>query len=122
MRIRNSNIERPNIRRKDTGSAATPAVLALIIVIMVVATVYVFVAKLWAPPAAITAVGADIDHQYMLTLYVTGVVFILSQLGLAYAIFRFRDQGQKAHFTRGNNTMEVVWTTATIVLFLGLGL
>jgi cytochrome c oxidase subunit II len=49
-------------------------------------------------------------------------VFILSQLGLAYAIFRFRDQGQKAHFTRGNNTMEVVWTTATIVLFLGLGL
>jgi cytochrome c oxidase subunit 2 len=127
MRIRKSNIERPftgrpNSRRKDNGSAVTPALLALSIVIMVVVTVYVFVAKLWAPPAPITAVGVDIDHQYMLTLYVTGVVFILSQLGLAYAIFRFRDQGQKAHFTRGNNTMEVVWTTATIVLFLGLGL
>ena len=127
MRIRKSITERPftrrpNSRRKDSGSALTPALLALFIVIMVVATVYVFVAKLWAPPAPITAVGVDIDHQYMLTLYVTGVVFILSQLGLAYAIFRFRDRGQKAHFTRGNNTMEVVWTTATIVLFLGLGL
>lgn len=115
-------IRKPSTRHKESGSAATAAVLALIIVIMVVATVYVFVAKLWAPPAPITAVGVDIDHQYMLTLYVTGVVFILSQLGLAYAIFRFRDRGQKAHFTRGNNTMEVVWTTATIVLFLGLGL
>lgn len=122
MRIRKSNIERPGTRHKESGSAATPALLALFITIMVVATVYVFVAKLWAPPAPITAVGVDIDHQYMLTLYVTGVVFILSQLGLAYAIFRFRDRGQKAHFTRGNNTMEVVWTTATIVLFLGLGL
>jgi cytochrome c oxidase subunit 2 len=122
MRIRKLNIGQPSIRKKDRGSAATPAVLALLIVIMVVVTVYVFVAKLWAPPAPITAGGVDIDHQYMLTLYVTGVVFILSQLGLAYAIFRFRDRGQKAHFTRGNNTMEVVWTTATIVLFLGLGL
>jgi len=122
MRIGKPNIGQPYTRHKDRGSAVAPAVLALLIVIMVVITVYVFVAKLWAPPAPITAVGVDIDHQYMLTLYVTGVVFILSQLGLAYAIFRFRDRGQKAHFTRGNNTMEVVWTTATIVLFLGLGL
>ncbi len=53
---------------------------------------------------------------------VTGTVFILSQLGLAYAIFRFRDRGQRAKYTHGNNTMEVVWTTATVILFVGLGL
>ena len=29
-------------------------------------------------------------------------MFVLSQLGLAYAVFRFRDRGQRAHFTRGN--------------------
>ena len=50
------------------------------------------------------------------------MVFILSQLGLAYAVLRFRDHGQRAHFSRGNNTMEFVWTTATIILFLGLGI
>jgi cytochrome c oxidase subunit 2 len=119
MRIRN-----PNTRRKDSGSAATAAILALIIVVMVVTTVYIFLSRpVWSvPPPPITSVGVDIDHQYDLTLYVTGTVFILSQLGLAYAIFRFRDRGQKAHFTRGNNTMELVWTTATIILFLGLGI
>jgi cytochrome c oxidase subunit 2 len=110
------------IRKRASGSAATPAVLSLLLVTLVVITVYVFVSGTYAPPPAITAVGHAIDHQYDLTLGVVATVFILSQLGLAFAIFRFRDHGQKAHFTRGNNTMEVIWTTATVILFVGLGL
>jgi cytochrome c oxidase subunit II len=110
------------IRKRASGSAATPAVLSLLLVILVAVTVYYFASGMYAPPPAITAVGAAIDHQYDLTLTVVATVFILSQLGLAFAIFRFRDHGQKAHFTRGNNTMEVIWTAATIILFVGLGL
>jgi cytochrome c oxidase subunit 2 len=111
-------------RNSMSGSAATAAMLAALIVIMVAVTVYVFVANPFPsrPPATITSVGLLVDQQYFLTLCVTGVVFILSQVGLAYAIWRFRDRGQTAHFTRGSNTLEMIWTTATIVLFLGLGL
>jgi len=109
-------------RKRNSGSAATAAMLSLFLVIMVAVTVYVFASGKYAPPAAITSVGALVDQQYALTLWVTGIVFILSQIGLAFAIWRFRDHGQPAHFTRGNNTMEVIWTTATIVLFLGIGL
>lgn len=110
------------IRKRTSGSAATPALLSLLLIILVAVTVYVFAAGTYAPPAAITSVGKGVDHQYDMTLAVVATVFILSQLGLAFAIFRFRDRGQKAHFTRGNNTMEVIWTSATIVLFVGLGL
>jgi len=110
------------MRKRNAGSAAPAAMLALLIVILVVVTVYYFGVEAYRPPAPITAVGKAVDHQYELTLYVTATVFILSQLGLALAIWRFRDHGQKAHFTRGNNTMEVLWTSATIILFLGLGL
>jgi len=110
------------IRKRESGSAATPAILALLIVILVVVTVYVFASALYPAPAPITAVGRAVDHQYDLTLYVTATVFILSQLGLAFAIFRFRDRGQQVQFTRGSNTLEVLWTSATIILFLGLGL
>jgi cytochrome c oxidase subunit II len=119
-----ARVMRLSNRNRISGSAAPAAMLAALIVIMVVVTVYVFVANPFPsrPPAAITSVGLLVDHQYFLTLCVTGTVFILSQLGLAYAIWRFRDRGQNAHFTRGNNTMEMIWTTATIVLFLGLGL
>src|ERR1700735_3819115 len=109
-------------RNSSSGSAATAALLATFIVIMVVLTVYVFAKNLYSPPATITMVGAAVDHQYLWTLWFTGPVFILSQLGLAYAIWRFRDRGQTVHFTRGNNTLEMIWTTATIILFLGLGL
>ena len=49
---------------------------------MVVATVYVFAANLYPAPPAITAIGEMIDRQYDMTLWVTGIVFILSQLGL----------------------------------------
>lgn len=112
------------IRKHNNGSAATAALLSLLIVTLVVVTVYIFVARpSWSiPPAPITTVGAAVDHQYQLTLYVAGAVFILSQLGLAFAVFRFRDRGQRVHFSRGNNTMEYLWTSATIILFLGLGI
>jgi cytochrome c oxidase subunit 2 len=110
------------IRKHNSGSVATPALLSLLLVILVVVTVYVFAAGTYAPPKAITSVGEAIDHQYDMTLAVVATVFILSQLGLAFAIFRFRDRGQKVHFTRGNSTMEVIWTSATIILFVGLGL
>jgi cytochrome c oxidase subunit 2 len=109
-------------KKSDRGSAATAGLLSLLIVTLVVVTVYIFVSRLWEAPPSITSVGNEIDHQYDLTLIVTGTVFILSQLGLAYAIFRFRDRGQRAKYTHGNNTMEVVWTSATVILFVGLGL
>jgi cytochrome c oxidase subunit II len=108
-------------RKRERGSAITPAILALLLVILVVVTVYVFAADLYPAPTPINSVGKAVDHQYDLTLYVTGAVFILSQLGLAYAIFRFRDRGGRANFSKGNDIMEILWTTATIILFLGLG-
>ncbi len=108
--------------KRSRGSAAAAAILSLLLVILVVVTVYIFVADKFPAPPAITEVGRQIDHQYNLTLIVTGVVFILSQLGLALFVFRYRDRGQKAHFSRGNNTLEILWTSATVILFVGLGI
>ena len=109
-------------RAGNKGSAATAGLLSLLIAIMVAATVYVFAANLYPAPPSITANGVLIDRQYDLTLYMTAVVFILSQLGLAYAIFRFRDHGQRATFTRGSNALEMLWTSATIIVFIGVGI
>lgn len=109
-------------RKHERGSAVTAALLSLALVILVVVTVWCFREPAWRPPAPITEIGKAVDHQYDLTLAVTATVFILSQLGLALAVFIFRDKGTRAHFTRGNNTMEFLWTSATIILFLGLGI
>jgi cytochrome c oxidase subunit II len=98
--------------------------MALFITAFTFITVYLFVVHdvwRWFPPA-ITAFGLQIDEQFHRTLWITGVVFVLAQLGLAWAVFRFRDTGQKATFFEGNTTMEFAWTLATIVMFVGLGL
>ena len=109
-------------RRPEHGSTIVALSFAVFLLLMTVVTVYIFMAKIWWFPPAITALGHEIDAQFERTFIITGIVFVLAQLGLALAIFRFRDRGQKATYFEGNNTMEIAWTLATVVLFVGLGL
>jgi cytochrome c oxidase subunit 2 len=51
---------------------------------------------------------------------VTGIIFVLAQFALGWAIFRYRDKGRRAHYSHGNNKWEVVWTSATAILFVGI--
>ena len=55
---------------------------------------------------------------------ITGIIFILAQVGLAWVIFRYRSRGrgQRASHFEGNAGMEIIWTLATLILFVGLGL
>ena len=106
----------------EIGSATIAFFFSLILVVFTAITVYLFAAKVWWFPPAITSFGTQIDSQFHRTLVLTGVVFCLAQLGLAWVIFRSRDHGQKVTFFEGNATMEFIWTLATVVLFVGLGL
>jgi len=108
-------------KRQCAGSAATAALLALILLILVGSTLYIFIKKVWWFPVSITTLGNEIDHQFALTLLITGIVFVLSQVGLAWVIWQYRERGRAVKFSRGNNTMEVIWTLATFVMFVGLG-
>jgi cytochrome c oxidase subunit II len=112
-------------KRGEAGSTAVALIFALFIVVLTVVTVYLFVwTAPWNPgfPATITAFGALVDAQYHRTLIITGVVFVLAQLGLAWAVWKFRDQGQRVTYFEGHTGMEMVWTLATLVLFVGLGI
>jgi len=112
---------KPHANTGTRGSAAPALLLFISLIVFVGITVYLFATGYYAPPPPITAVGLQVDHQYALTLYATGAVFILAQLGLGFAVFRFRDRGKPAHFTRGHVGLEIAWTLATATVFLGLG-
>lgn len=107
-------------RQHDRGSATAAFLLALVLTLLVAATVWAFAAHIFPAPPPITATAVLVDQQYARTLYVAGVVFVLSQLGLAFAVFRFRDRGAPARFSRGNVALEILWTSVTLVVFVGL--
>ncbi|MGH9673988.1 MAG: cytochrome c oxidase subunit II [Bryobacteraceae bacterium] len=93
--------------------------LAPIVWIFAVVIVVVFAAKLWWFPPAISEHGRSYDDQFFITMVVTGVIFLLAQVALGYVIFRFRDRGRRANYTEGNNKLEVLWTSAAAILFIG---
>lgn len=92
-----------------------PVLWALTLII-----VYFFAAKTWWFPPPINQHGLAYDAQFMRTLVVVGIIFFLAQVTLGYAIVKYRQNGGRARYSHGNNTLEKIWTTATAVLFLGL--
>jgi cytochrome c oxidase subunit II len=99
-------------------------VIAVIVTLLTVVFVAVFWAHVWWLPVDISTHGAAIDHQFVLTLVITGIIFILAQLGLALFVWKYRDQGdgRKVIYSHGNNKMEATWTIAAAILFIGLNL
>ncbi len=92
--------------------------LALVVCIFTVVACLLFTRE-WFPDA-ISLHAQSYDTQFHLTLLITGIIFVLAQLALGYAIVRYRDRGQRVVFSRGSNRLEVLWTSATAVLFIGL--
>jgi cytochrome c oxidase subunit II len=109
------------MKDRQKGSTLPAMLFALVILILVVHVVLIFAFRQYAPPPPITDNAREIDHQFHLTLWLTGVLFVLAQLGLAFAVFRFRDRGRPARFFPGNNAVEIFWTSLAVILFLGLG-
>jgi cytochrome c oxidase subunit 2 len=82
-----------------------------------------FFTQWWWLPEPITEHARLVDSQFNLTLIGTGVIFILAQAALGYAVWKFgRVRTGPADYVHGNDRWEFLWTTATAVLFVGLTL
>jgi cytochrome c oxidase subunit 2 len=76
----------------------------------------------WLPPAPVSTFGARIDQMYYFILWITGIIFVLTESALIYFSIRYRRQdGKKAYYTHGNTRIEIIWTTipALILLYMG---
>lgn len=72
----------------------------------------------WAPPTATTG-GEKVDTLLNFIFGLTLVVFILTQAVYVFYLIRYRKRpGHKAHYSHGNNTLELVWTAIPTAIFL----
>src|SRR5258708_1188834 len=76
----------------------------------------------WLPAKASTFTG-PIDGLFLAILIITGIAFVLVEVGLIWFIVKYRARpGRKAFYTHGNARAEVIWTTIPAVTMVALGL
>ncbi len=94
--------------------------LAVLIGVMTLLSVWMFTNGKWWFPASISEHGPAYDQQFILTIIVVGVSFVAAQLGLAYAVWKFRDTGggERATYTHGNNRVEIAGVIFTTIVFV----
>lgn len=99
------------------------ALLCIIWLITFVST-YFFAAKTWWLPKGVATAAAGIDRQFTVTYLLMGIVFVLAQCALGYLVWKYRETGgdRKVIYSHGNTKLEVLWTTLTAILFIGLNL
>jgi cytochrome c oxidase subunit 2 len=62
-------------------------------------------------PENIGTYGRDVDHLYVIILWIVTVAFVVTESLLVYFLFRFRARpGGKAVYTHGNHRLELIWT------------
>ena len=99
-------------------------VLAVIIWIITLLSVYLFLGGKWWFPAAISNHAPALDRQFLITIVVVGISFTAAQVGLGWMIWKYRDTGKKDDrgvYSHGSNKLEVIWTVVTAVIFITLG-
>ncbi len=95
--------------------------LALMIWVITLGTVILFVGRFWWFPEAISEHGPSIDRQFLLTLTIIGIAFVLAQTTLGVFIVRYRQRREgRASYWHGSPRLEALWTTVTAVVFLSL--
>jgi cytochrome c oxidase subunit II len=79
-------------------------------------------------PENVSTFGDKIDSLFYIILWITGIALVLVQATLVWFVIRYRRKGPgKAHYTHGNDRLELIWTaipTAILVVlaFLSQGI
>lgn len=96
--------------------------LAVAIWLVTLLTVVLFFSGWWFPQG-ISEYAPGIDRQFLLTMIIVGIAFVAAQVGLGYAIWRFRarpNDESRAVYTHGSNRLEILWTVVTAVVFVAV--
>ena len=75
----------------------------------------------WFLPESFSTFGPDVDFLYYAILWVTGVIFVVTEALLVYFVVRYRRrEGQKATYIHGSTKAEIIWTAVPSIAVLGL--
>lgn len=92
-------------------------------VFSVAACVYAPFNSDWWLPHNVSSLGHDVDALFDIVLWITGIVFIGTQIALGWVTLRYVDApGRKADYFHGSQRLEVIWTIipSAVLVFIAL--
>lgn len=96
--------------------------MVLFLVFSIGSSIYYKNSILWyGPHVSASLHGGLLDKTFNLTLFFTGIVFVITQILLFWYAYKYRKQeGKKALFISHDNKLEVIWTAipAVVMTFL----
>ena len=101
----------------------TPAFLAWMVAGVSLVQAEIRETSVWWLPRNVSNFGHEIDFIFYVILWLTGVTAVLVFSTMIYFIVKYRARaGVGAIHSHGNNTLEVVWTTIPVFIFLALAI
>jgi cytochrome c oxidase subunit 2 len=99
--------------------------VALLVSVFVVIAVPAYAAQrtsgLWWMPDVASKGGEQIDQLTYFIYYLTGAVFVLTQIVYIYFLVKYRaKKGVRATYSHGDNRLELIWTAIPTAIFIGL--
>ncbi len=77
----------------------------------------------WILPPGVSTFAGDIDFLYYLILIITGIAFVVVEVGLVVFAIKYRARpGRKAQYIKGSTRAEIVWTAVPAVTLVIIGL
>ncbi len=77
------------------------------------------------PPSA-SDHGEDIDNMIWITLWITGIVFVITQVALFWFAFKYQEkEDRKPYYFPHSNKLEIIWTVIpaiVLTVLVGFGL
>jgi len=73
----------------------------------------------WGLPKNVCSFGPEVDNLFHFILYITGIVFVLTEGLMVYYMYRYTGkEGQKSLYVHGNHNLEFMWTAVTAVILV----
>ena len=75
------------------------------------------------PGHVASTIGREVDNLFVIILWITGLVFVGTQVALVWAAWKYADRpGRVAHYFHGSQRLEVIWTIipAAVLAFISL--
>src|SRR5690349_16550215 len=70
--------------------------------------------------------GENIDNMILITLWITGIVFVITQILLFWFSYKYQESDtRKAYYYPHNNKLEIIWTVIpaiVLTVLVGFGL